>query len=90
MAEKQNIQKSKVMKSGPGSVKSAPNPDIDSTFTKGLSTTVISAPTVPSSSKNIVSEEGGTHYMDFAAEINTNAQDNRCVRSSAISDFPRV
>ena len=76
-------------KTGPSSVKSAPNPDVDATFVRGLSTTVVSAPAANKVKTN-VPEVGGTPYCDFAAEINTNAKDDKGVRSSAITDFPRV
>nr|CAB3265130.1 protein regulator of cytokinesis 1 [Phallusia mammillata] len=84
-------------KSGPGSTKSAPatvdKADLDTTFIKGLSTTVVSSNTGGSteSVKSMpIPEVRGTHYSDFAAAINSNAKENRAVRSSAIGDYART
>ncbi|CAK8677002.1 unnamed protein product [Clavelina lepadiformis] len=78
-----------------GSVKSAPvnrQCDFDNTFIKQLSTTVVSSNTA-GSADSVVSmplpEMTGTPYCDFAAEINSNAKENK-VRSSAIGDYARV
>ena len=84
---KRALMENKAAKNGPLSVKSAPSSDLDTTF-KGLSTTVLA--TNPSGPVKSMPEFSSTPYCEFAAEINSNAKENRGVRSSAIGDYPKV
>ena len=86
-------QRSENVAPAPGSTRSAPTGvrcNLDATFTKGLSTTVVSSNTGSggSSVKSMpLPELASTPYCDFAAEINSNAKENKGVRSSAIGDY---
>lgn len=80
---KRTLMENKATKNGPVLGKETPAADLG--VTTALSTTVLAA-----NIAKTMPEVNGTPYCDFAAEINSNAKENRGVRSSAIGDYPRI